>query len=67
MTDNEQFKNDAEELFSKITSFKKKYGFMSSGKNPKPIDMLESDLRVILKILRTDEENQNQNKRDTWC
>lgn len=68
MTNNVGFKEDTEELFSKLREYKKKHGFISGGKmNKKGVDILEDELRVILTILRTDEENANQRKWDSYC
>lgn len=70
MTDNTTFKENTEKLFSALREYKKNYSFMSStGRGPKdsPIDLLDAQLRTHLEVLRTDEENQNQRKRDSYC
>ncbi len=39
MTDNEKFRADTEELFTKLTAYKKRYSFMSGGRmNQKGVD-----------------------------
>lgn len=68
MTDNEKFFADTEELFTKLTTFKKRYSFMSGGRmTQKGADILEDELRVLLTVLRTDEENTKQRQRDSYC
>jgi hypothetical protein len=68
MTDNEQFRADTEELFNKLTDYKKRHSFMRGGKmDPKGVDILESELRLVLTILRTDEENAKQRQWDSYC
>lgn len=68
MTDNEQFRADTEELFNKLKTYKKKHSFMSGGRmNQKGADILEDELRLVLTILRTDEENAKQRQWDSYC
>lgn len=68
MTNNEEFKKDIEELFSKVTKVKRKYSFMSGGRiTQKGVDILEDELRLLLTVLRTDEENEQQRKYDSYC
>lgn len=68
MTDNDKFRADTEELFNKLTTYKKRHSFMSGGRmNQKGADILEDELRVILTILRTDEQNADQRKWDSYC
>lgn len=64
MTNQTQFKEDTESLFKMVHFYKSRYRFMSDGKNPKPLDVLEKELRLVLQIVRTDEENSAQTKRD---
>lgn len=68
MTNNEKFKADTEELLTKITTYKKRYSFMSGGRmNQKGVDILVDELKVLLTVLRTDEENADQQRRDSYC
>ena len=68
MTDNDQFRADTEELFTKLKNYKKRHSFMSGGKiNQKGVDILEDELRLVLTILRTDEQNADQRKWDSYC
>ena len=68
MTNNEKFKIDTEELFNKVKAYKKKYSFMSGSRTTqKGVDVLEDELRVLLTVLRTDEENSDQKKWDSYC
>ncbi len=66
MTNNDNLKNDATELLLKLQSFKRKYMVKFSSKGS-PIDEFERELRMILYVARTDEENQQQIKTDSYC
>ena len=68
MTNNAEFKKDSEELFNKLLEYKRNYHFMSGGRlNTTGVDELERQLRMVLEIVRTDEENDRQYQRDSYC
>ena len=66
MTNNEEIKKDAVELLDRILKFKSKYKNLT-GKHGSPIVELERELRLILMVARTDEENSLQSKSDCYC
>ncbi len=67
MTNQENFKKDTENLFNSILTYKSRYRFVSNGKNPKALDLFERELRTMLEIVRTDEENTQQYRSDSMC
>jgi hypothetical protein len=68
MTNNEALKADCAELLNKLKSFKKKYripGICDNGEvHVGSLSKFERDLRGILFVLRTDEENKEQDAID---
>ena len=66
MSNNEEIKKDAGELLDRILKFKSKYNNLN-GKHGSPIGEFERELRLILMVARTDEENQQQSKQDCFC
>jgi hypothetical protein len=67
MTDNTAIKTDATELLAKLKAFKSRHGFVIQTKPGSAIDTFEKEIRLILKVVRTDEENQEQSKVDSYC
>ena len=68
MTNNDNLKKDATELLNKVIDFKRSYNFISGGpKAPAAIDAFERELRLVLKVVRTDEENNQQSQTDSYC
>lgn len=64
MTDNTKFKEDATKLLNALISFQRTYNLRDPYSNA---SLFEKDLRNMLTIARTDEENQNQKKWDSYC
>ncbi len=64
MTNNDNIKEDASVLLSKVLAFKRKYRV---GGNNTPLAEFERELRLILMVARTDEENQAQSNADCLC
>jgi hypothetical protein len=70
MTNNEKLKEDTTELFNKLMTFQKKHrNVISRGvlKGNDSFQLMERDLRMMLQILRTDEENNEQFTKDCLC
>lgn len=65
MTDNTQIKNDATELLDKLQKFKQRYHIFNEKFSHG--DMLEKELRLLLMIARTNEENDRQSTIDRYC
>jgi len=63
MTDNTQFKKEAGELLDRLIDFRRKY-IKRYIKEMSPAADFEGLLRSMLTIARTDEENQEQYKKD---
>jgi hypothetical protein len=66
MTNNERFKTEATKLLAQLIDFR---GFRIPGICDKDgsLAKLERDLRGLLHILRTDEENYEQANQDRMC
>lgn len=65
MTDNKNFKEETTKLHDSLKAYKSKYRFVSGGKvAPTPIDLAVNQLRSFLEIVRTDDENAQQEKKD---
>lgn len=67
MTDNTKFKEDAGKLLSLLLSFKRNYITYNKHIKETGADIFENDLRMMLTIARSDEENQQQSKQDSMC
>lgn len=68
MTDNLGFKKEAAELLQKLIDFQRKYQYGNKRHAPtSPASMFESELRQMLMIARTDEENKEQKRIDSLC
>jgi hypothetical protein len=65
MTNNDHLKEDATVLLTKLMAFNRKYSLFDNKTSNSAL--LEKDLRLILKIVRTDEENSQQTKQDCYC
>lgn len=64
MTDNTEFKRDATALLESYENFKRRY-LNFQGLRGSSWERFEHDLRALLRIARTDEENEAQRKRDS--
>lgn len=68
MTNQENFKKDTEELFDLLQKYKENYDFMRGSRILQtPAELLEAQLRIALVIVRTDEENAQQSRKDSMC
>lgn len=67
MTDNSQLKMDASELLRMVDTFKRRYPRVMQFGIGTPIQAFERELRMVLFILRTDEENAAQYEQDSMC
>lgn len=68
MTNQENFKKDTEELFDLLKKYTRKYDFMGGRRMLQtPADLLEAQLRIALEIVRTDDENAKQSRKDCMC
>jgi hypothetical protein len=67
MTDNTKFKEDATQLLNKLISFQRSYIQNNSRVRETSAKSFENDLRMMLMVARTDEENQEQRKVDSYC
>jgi hypothetical protein len=67
MTNNETLKKEAEDLLSKIKSFRTNFVNQGRSRDANHWDNVERDLRLMLFVARTDEENEQQYKRDCQC
>lgn len=66
MTNNDKIKTDATELLGKVINFRRNYDNLTS-RNSSPIADFEKELRLILMVARTDEENDKQRQQDSYC
>lgn len=68
MTDNTKFKEEGKALLDMLISFQRKY-HMGNKKNAATSHarQFESELRCMLMVARTDEENAHQDKIDSYC
>jgi hypothetical protein len=68
MTDNTKLKIDTEKLLDLVISFRRQYlSHFQSRRTSDGGELFERDLRLILWMLRTDEENAQQQRRDNMC
>lgn len=67
MTNNDQLKADATQLLNKLIDFKRRHARTVQFGIGTPIQSFERELRMILHILRTDEENAAQYEQDSMC
>lgn len=67
MTDNTKFKEDATQLLNKLINFQRSYITYNKVRIETNAKLFENDLRMMLMIARTDEENQEQRKVDSYC
>lgn len=67
MTNNESFKKDATVLLDKLIDFKRKYRIPGISDKDGSLSKFERELRGLLVIARTDEENNNQYNQDCMC
>lgn len=65
MTDNLELKKDTEALLDALEIYKRKYRHFATKESP--IFPLDRELRLILMVVRTDEENKRQMERDSYC
>lgn len=66
MTDNTKFKEEAAELLTRLIDFQRKYHYGNKRAVViSPAALLEGELRQMLMIARTDEENKRQREVDS--
>lgn len=66
MTDNTKFKEHAAKLLGNLIHFQRNY-LPHTNKNQSTFNKAEGELRAMLEIARTDEENAQQRKEDSYC
>lgn len=68
MTDNTKFKEDASALLKSVVNFRRLYmgALIEEPIQTSPSRLFESQLRAMLRIARTDEENNQQKKTDSY-
>lgn len=67
MTNNEYFKIEATELLDKIIDFKRIFRIPGICDKDGNLSKFERDLRGLLQICRTDDENDAQYHQDSMC
>lgn len=69
MTDNKKFKEEAGELLDRIIQFRRNYlaGKVNEPFMSAPNVLFEAQLRMMLLVARTDQENETQNRIDSQC
>jgi len=67
MTDNTKFKEEATKLLNNLISFQRSYLTYNTEGGDSSARLFERDLRMMLMVARTDEENQEQRKVDSYC
>lgn len=67
MTNNENFKIEATELLDKLIDFKRIFRIPGICDKDGSLTKFERDLRGLLHICRTDDENYNQGRQDSMC
>jgi len=66
MTDNTKFKEEGSELLKRLVDFQRKYHYGNKrAVVTSPAALFEGELRQMLMIARTDEENDHQRKIDS--
>lgn len=67
MTNNEIFKKEATELLDKVIYFKRTFRIPGICDKDGSLSKFERDLRGLLHVCRTDEENNSQYNQDCMC
>lgn len=67
MTNNENFKSEATKLLDMIIDFKRIFRIPGICDKDGSLSKFERDLRGLLHIARTDDENNKQHKQDSMC
>lgn len=67
MTNNDNFKKEATVLLDKIIDFKRGYRIPGICDKDGSLSKAERDLRGLLHVVRTDDENNTQYNQDCMC